>query len=122
MAIGLAALVLGELIDLRWHLTHDEFETIGDQLRAHWLNWLAAAGVLALALTALRRGATQVGYRLVAISASAYAGLAVWHFVAHASRSDPPLVHVLIAIDKLALFAGAVVVVAAWQCRLPRTR
>ena len=114
MAVGVTGLVLGELIDLRWHLTHDEFETTSDQLQAHWLNWLAAASVLALAVSALRRGATHLGYRLVATGGSSYAGLSVWHFIAHANHSDPEIVHVLIAIVKVALFAGAVLVVAAW--------
>jgi hypothetical protein len=119
MAVGLVALSLGEAIDLRWHLTHDEFETAGQQVRAHWLNWLAALGVLAVAVAALRRGVKDIGYRLVAVTAVVYAGLSVWHFAAHANGSDPPTAHVLIAIDKVVLFTGAVLVVAALLRRTP---
>jgi hypothetical protein len=40
--LGVRAMLAGELVDPRWHLTHDELETGGDQLRAHWVTWEGA--------------------------------------------------------------------------------
>ena len=51
VAIGVALLLAGRLIDLAWHVTHPEFETASDQLRAHAVVWL---GVLLLLLIAVR--------------------------------------------------------------------
>lgn len=39
--------VAGRLMDLRWHRTHDGFETGSDQVRAHWLVWLGTILVIA---------------------------------------------------------------------------
>jgi hypothetical protein len=100
--LGVGTTLAGELVDLRWHLTHDEFETGGDQLRAHWLTWLGALVAMAAALAGAWTNADNGGYRLVAGFGLAYAGLAVWHFVAHVKESDPAVAHVLIALARSA--------------------
>jgi Mrp family chromosome partitioning ATPase len=55
------------------------------------------------------RGADNGGYRLVAGFGLGYAGLAVWHFVAHVNQSDPAVAHVLIAVSKVGIVGAAVV-------------
>jgi hypothetical protein len=107
--LGVGAMLADELVDLRWHLTHDEFETGGDQLRAHWLTWLGALVAVAAGAAGTWRGADNGGYRLVAGLGLAYAGLAVWHFVAHVEQSDPAVAHHLIAVSKVGIVGAAVV-------------
>jgi hypothetical protein len=102
-------MLAGELVDLRWHLRHDEFETGADQLRAHWLTWLGALVAVATAVAGARTGADKGGYRLVAGFGLTYAALAVWHFVAHLKQSDPAIAHVLIAVSKVGIVGAAVV-------------
>jgi hypothetical protein len=118
--LGIAVMLAGEVVDLRWHLTHDEFETAGDQLRAHWLTWLGAIVALAAGVVGASRGADNNGYRLVAGFGIAYVGLGIWHFIEHVNHSDPAVAHVLIAVAK----AGIVVagVIAAVEARRARTR
>jgi hypothetical protein len=116
--LGVVVMLAGEVVDLRWHLTHDEFETAGDQLRAHWLTWLGAVVALAAAVVAAWGGAETYGYRLVAGFGFAYAGLGTWHFVEHVNHSDPAVAHVLIAIAKAGVAGGGVI--AAVEARRGR--
>jgi hypothetical protein len=46
LLIGFGAQVAGRLVDLQWHLTHEEFEGAGEQVQAHWLIWLATVFLL----------------------------------------------------------------------------
>jgi hypothetical protein len=107
---GIALQVAGQVIDLRWHATHLGFERASDQLQAHWLIWL---GVL-VTLVAAAVGAGRVpsswssGYRLLLLAGVAYALSSAWHFWEHANLRDPVAPHVLVAIGKAAILAGAV--------------
>lgn len=107
---GIALQVVGQVIDLRWHATHPGFERAADQLQAHWLIWL---GVL-LTLVAAAVGAGRVpsswygGYRLLLLAGVAYALSSAWHFWEHANLRDPAAPHVLVALGKAAIVAGAV--------------
>jgi hypothetical protein len=51
-----AVQVAGRLLDFWWHATHDEFETGGDQLQAHWLVWIGTILVLIVGVRAVRGG------------------------------------------------------------------
>jgi hypothetical protein len=51
-----AVQVVGRLLDFWWHATHDEFETGGDQLQAHWLVWIGTILVLIVGVRAVRGG------------------------------------------------------------------
>jgi hypothetical protein len=115
-------MLAGELVDLRWHLTHDGFETGGDQLRAHWLTWLGALVAMAAALAGAWTDADNGGFRLVAGFGLGYAGLAVWHFVAHVKKSDPAVAHVLIASSKVGIVGAAVVAAVKARKRSARGR
>jgi hypothetical protein len=118
--VGVAVMVAGEVVDLRWHLTHDEFETAGDQLRAHWLTWLGGVVALAAGVVGVWARDDNSGYRLVAGFGLAYAGLGVWHFIEHVNHSDPAAAHVLIAIAKVGIVVAAAI--AAVEARRARAR
>lgn len=106
---AMAASIAGQLLDLRWHLAHDEFETASDQLQAHWLSWIGAMALLAVAADAVRRERRGRGaYMVIAYAAGLYLAVAVWHFIAHDRGSDPELAHLFIAVAKIAAIAGAV--------------
>jgi hypothetical protein len=107
--LGVTVMLAGEVVDLRWHLTHDEFETASDQLRAHWLTWLGAVVALAAGVVRASRGTDHNPYRLVAVFGIAYVGLGIWHFVEHVDHSDPAVAHVLIAIAKAGIVVAAVI-------------
>jgi hypothetical protein len=49
LLIGFGAQIAGRLIDLQWHLTHEEFEGAVEQLQAHWLIWLTTVFVIGVA-------------------------------------------------------------------------
>jgi hypothetical protein len=66
--IGFGASIAGRLLDLQWHVTHDEFETAGDQVRAHWLAWLGAVVLLPHVLLAVTLIAMLVGAPLAALT------------------------------------------------------
>jgi hypothetical protein len=107
---GIALQAAGQVIDLRWHASHPGFERAADQLQAHWLIWL---GVLVTLLVAAV-GASRVpsnwysGYRLLLLAGVAYALSSGWHFWEHAQLRDPVAPHVLVAIGKAAILAGAI--------------
>jgi hypothetical protein len=107
---GIALQAAGQVIDLRWHATHPGFERAADQLQAHWLIWL---GVLVTVVVAAV-GASRVpsswysGYRLLLVAGVAYALSSGWHFWEHAQLRDPAAPHVLVAIGKAAILAGAI--------------
>lgn len=103
--------VAGRLLDVRWHVTHDEFEGAREQLEAHWLAWLGIAAMIAAAIYALRtvpRDSSRVGYAVVLSGGALYVPVAVWHFIAHADHVDPELAHVLLALANGMLLAGVI--------------
>jgi hypothetical protein len=107
---ALAGQFLGRLVDLRWHLAHEEFEGTAEQLEAHWLIWLAVLATIAVAvagLHALPDRPGRSGLILVVGAGAVYVAVAIWHFVEHANGADPELAHVLLALSEVAMFAGA---------------
>lgn len=40
LLVGFGGQLAGRLLDLQWHLTHDDFEGGLDQLQAHWAHFL----------------------------------------------------------------------------------
>jgi hypothetical protein len=111
LLIAVAVVLVGRLVDLQWHLTHDEFEGTTEQVRAHLVVWIGVLLVLAMAVLALRHGVSNPGFSLALAGASLYVPVAVWHFIEHANGSDPEVAHVLLVIADVAIFAGAVVAI-----------
>ena len=110
--IAVGVQLAGRLLDLRWHLNHDEFEGTSQQLEAHWLLWLGVLATLAIAVWAVagrERFPGYVGYILTAASGFLYAPVAVWHFVEHANGADPEVAHVLLAIGQAGMVLGVIV-------------
>jgi hypothetical protein len=110
VAVGVQ--LLGWLVDLRWHLTNEEFEGVSEQFEAHWLLWLGVLGALLVSLLAARERGTPAperrGYLFLLGSGLAYTGVAVWHFVEHANGNDPELAHVLLGVTQVGMILGAV--------------
>jgi hypothetical protein len=109
---ALAGQLLGRLVDLRWHLTHEEFEGAAEQLEAHWLIWLAVLATIAVAAAGLRARPDRPernGLRVVVSAGLVYGGIAIWHFIEHANGSDPELAHVLLTLSEVAMFGGAAI-------------
>jgi ABC-type uncharacterized transport system permease subunit len=77
---GVVVFFVGRVIDLIWHATHPEFETAGDQLRAHAVVWLGAHIMLAASGGALLQATKNRGYAVVLAGGLGYAGVAAWHF------------------------------------------
>jgi hypothetical protein len=109
---AVVAQLLGRALDLRWHLSNDEFEGVSQQFEAHWLLWLGVIATLAVAFVAARRPDLRQlerrGYLVLLASGLAYAAVAIWHFVEHANHNDPELAHVLLGVMQLAMLGGAV--------------
>jgi hypothetical protein len=119
--LGAVVLTAGRLLDLRWHATHEEFETGMDQLQAHWLAWLGAVVLLAVGAVAVRSAVYRSpGFVVLFASASLYAVVAVWHFWLHQQLRDPDLPHVLLALSQLGLYVGSLMVGAGLA--IPRCR
>ncbi|MFL5821386.1 MAG: hypothetical protein ACJ76S_11965 [Solirubrobacteraceae bacterium] len=111
----------GRLVDLRWHLTHHEFEATRQQLEAHWLVWLAVLATIGVAVLAIA-GSSRAdlgGYRVVLVAGLVYAAVAVWHFIEHAHHHDPEVAHVLLALSQVAMLGGAVVATVRSRRRNP---
>ena len=108
--VGLVLHAAGQVLDLRWHATHSEFEGAVEQLEAHWLLWLGAAVTMVAAL----RGATLfessrlAGYGPLVWALAAYGVVSAWHFWEHAQRRDPDLPHVLLASAQMAMLLGGI--------------
>lgn len=113
--IAVAVMLLGRLLDLRWHLANDEFEGTIQQLEAHWLVWLGVLVVLWGAAAGVRAGVDGIGFRLTLVSALLYVPVAIWHFVEHANGADPEAAHYLLAITQIGVLAGATT--AAFELR-----
>jgi hypothetical protein len=114
--IAVAVQLAGRLLDLRWHVSHDEFEGTSEQIEAHWLVWLGVlATVTVAAWVVLRRErlAGYPGYVLTAVSGLLYIPVAVWHFIEHANGADPGVAHVLLAVGQIGMVVGAFVATVA---------
>lgn len=112
---GFLAQVAGRMVDLRWHVMHDEFEGAAQQLEAHWLIWISTAFVLMIAAPALRGVREQGqrrGYAVVLAANLAYAALAVLHFFQHLDHLEVDWTHLLLTITSVAAVVGVVWVVA----------
>jgi hypothetical protein len=107
LAIGVALLIAGQLLDVWWHATHPGFESAADQLRAHAVLWLGTLTVVWAATLALVRGVRNRGFVLVFIAAVSYGAVHVWHFFEHANGRDPDLPHLLLLVTNVTIFAGA---------------
>jgi hypothetical protein len=108
--------VAGRLVDFWWHATHDEFETGGDQLTAHWLVWLGTLFILAVAVGALRSGLSDPerrGYLVVLSSNALYVVVAVIHFMQHLDRQEVDWAHISLAVTNIGSVAGVLMVTAA---------
>ena len=117
MAIGL--LVAGEIVDLRWHATHDvqrAFESWGNQAQAHWLLWIATVVTLAVSFmgTDASESRWKIGYLIVFFSALAYAAVSLWHGWEHSVGNDPSLAHVLLVVTLVGIFLGVIWATVTW--------
>ncbi len=113
---GFGAQVAGRLVDLQWHLTHEEFEGAAEQFQAHWLIWLSTLFVLGVAALAVRdvtaRGQRR-GYLIVLVANLAYAIVAIAHFFQHLDHREVDWAHLLLAVTSIAAAIGVIWVIAA---------
>lgn len=120
LLIAFTVQVLGRLLDFRWHATHEEFETGGDQIQAHWLVWLGTIIALAVGIVALRSVRSpneRRGYWTVVAGNSLYVPVAVLHFIQHLNREEVDWTHVALALTNVVALSGVVTVVVAWFAR-----
>ncbi len=113
---GFGGQIAGRLVDLQWHLTHEEFEGANEQLQAHWLIWLTTAfvlGVAALALRTVAAGGERRGYLMVLVANLGYAVIAVIHFFQHLDHREVDSTHLLLAVTSLAAAIGVIWVITA---------
>jgi hypothetical protein len=118
--ISIAVQLAGRLLDLRWHLTHDEFEGTAQQFDAHWLLWIGVLATLVVAVMGARvspPGPRARGWWVLLGSVLAYVGFAVWHFIEHANGNDPEVAHVFLAITQVAMVGAAIFITL--QARRP---
>jgi hypothetical protein len=108
--IAVGVVIVGRLVDLQWHLPHDNFGGAADQVQAHLVVWIGVLMLLGVSAIAVRQGAAGLGYRLSLGGAAFYVPVAIWHFVEHANRSDFELPHILIALAYIATLIGVVAV------------
>jgi hypothetical protein len=109
--IAVGVQLAGRLVDLRWHLTHDEFEGASQQIEAHWLLWLGVLATIAVAAWALRGPGRPLGfpgYLVTLVSGLLYVPVAIWHFVEHANGVDPEVAHLFLAIGQIGMVLGAI--------------
>lgn len=108
MWAGVGIFIVGRLIDLVFHATHEEFETAVDQIQAHAVVWLGVVVLLAAAMRALSRRKPEGGYFLLLFGTVLYAGVAAWHFWEHSQLRDPDLPHALLVAATLVMLASVV--------------
>jgi uncharacterized membrane protein len=114
--------VAGRLLDLRWHATHQEFETGADQLQAHWLAWLGALVLLLIAAAAWRSRLRNRAIALTLAGAVTYGLVAVWHFWQHTRHQEATLTHLLLVLTLLAMLGGAVAALVLARTKTPTPR
>ena len=116
LLIGFFAQIAGQLVDLQWHATHDEFEGGMEQLQAHWLIWLATLFVTVVAVLGWRQVSDEYqrrGYATFLIANLIYAVVAVIHFFQHLDRLEVDWTHISLAITKVVSVVGVLWVIAA---------
>jgi hypothetical protein len=116
LLIGFGAQIAGRLVDLQWHLTHEEFEGAVEELQARWLIWLTTVfvvGVAALGVRDIDEPDQRRGYLIVLVANLAYGGAAVIHFFQHLNHLEVDWAHLLLAITSIAAAAGVLWVIAA---------
>ncbi len=115
LLIGFGGQLAGRLVDLQWHLTHEDFEGGADQLQAHWLIWLATAFVLWVAAAGIRDVGEPArrGYLIVLVANLAYAAVAIVHFFQHVNGLEVDWAHFLLLVSNIAAVVGVVWVVVA---------
>lgn len=116
LLIGFGGQVAGRLVDLQWHLTHEEFEGAVEQVQAHWLIWLATVfviGVSAVALRTIQEPRQRWGYVLVLSANLAYGAVAIAHFFQHLNRTEVDWAHLLLVITGIAAAVGVLWVLLA---------
>jgi hypothetical protein len=116
LLFGFAGQIAGRLVDLQWHLTHEEFEGAAEQFRAHWLIWLTTILILGVAIVAVRNvreSGQHRGYLIVLIANVAYAVVAAIHFFQHLDHLEVDWAHLLLAITSIAAAIGVLWVIAA---------
>ena len=114
LLIGFVGQIAGRLVDVQWHLTHEEFEGPAEQFRAHWLTWLTTILVLGVAAIAVRnvpQPGQQRGYLVVLIPNLAYAVVAVIPFFQHLDHLEVDWVHLLLAVTIIAAAVGVLWVI-----------
>ena len=108
-----AVQVAGRLLDFWWHATHDEFETGGDQVTAHWLVWLGTLFVLATSARALRAELSRDerrGYLVIVWANALYVVVAVIHFIQHLNHQEVDWAHVSLALTNVGSVVGVLMV------------
>jgi hypothetical protein len=108
-----AVQLAGRLLDIWWHATHDEFETGGDQLQAHWLVWIGTILVLLVGINALRGGVLgpqRTGYLTVVVANGLYVPIAVAHFIQHLNRQEVDWAHLGLGITNVVAGLGVLYV------------
>ncbi len=103
---GFGVFVLGRVVDLVWHATHREFETAGDQVRAHGLVWLGTLIPLLASVRAVRAGLREGGFLLLLTAVLLDVFVSIWHFWEHYNHRDPNLPHVLLLVANIGIFAA----------------
>jgi hypothetical protein len=108
-----AVQVVGRLLDFWWHATHDEFETGGDQLQAHWLVWIGTILVLIVGVRALRGGVLgpqRTGYMTAVVANGLYVPIAIAHFIQHLNREEVDWAHIGLGITNVMAALGVLYV------------
>ncbi len=115
LLIGFGGQIAGRLVDLQWHLTHDDFESGVDQLQAHWLIWLATGFVLWIAAAGIRDVGEPArrGYLIFLVANVVYAAVAIVHFFQHVNGLEVDWAHLLLLVSNIAAAVGVVWVVVA---------
>ena len=108
--------VAGRLLDLRWHQTHQDFETGRDQITAHWLVWLGTLLLIGVVTWALRNGpskAERKGYLVALWSNLLYVVVAILHFIQHLNHQEVDWAHISLALTNIGSVVGVVMVTFA---------
>ncbi len=116
LLFGFVGQIAGRLVDLQWHLTHEEFEGAAEQFRAHWLIWLTTVFILGVAIIAVRNvpeSGQHRGYLIVLVANVAYGVVAVIHFFQHLDHLEVNWAHLLLAVTSIAAAIGVLWVIAA---------
>lgn len=104
--VGFGVFLLGRVVDLIWHATHPEFETAGDQVRAHLVVWIGTLILLVAAVRAVASRVREGGYLLLLAAVMLDVAVSAWHFWEHYKHRDPDLPHLLLLVANIGIFAA----------------